>query len=88
MAWRATIEADPEVCGVVITIGPDGGDGPTAETLRLPVPDEAAQTLYKALASHYGSASDVRMLRADLEQERQRTDRLIEHLAAAARASE
>lgn len=86
MAWRAQVVSDPEMYGVAITIGQDVGDGLAVEPLRLP--DEAAQRLYAALASHYGPASDVQMLRADLEQERQRTDRLIEHLAAATRASE
>jgi hypothetical protein len=86
MAWRTKVEADPEVYGVAITISQDIGDGIAVEPLRIP--DEAAQALYVALAERYGPATDVRMLRADLDWERQRTDRLIEHLAAATRSSE
>lgn len=50
----------------------------------LRIPDALGRALYDALAAHYAGTSDIRALRADLDQERRRTDRLIEHLAAAA----
>lgn len=88
MAWHAKVETNPEIYDVVIVIWSDSDE---TEKLRVPISDEAAQHLYAALANHYKSprpTGDMRILRELLDQERQRCDRLIEHLAAATRAAE
>lgn len=104
MAWRAQVDSDFARRGVAITIGYDVDDDGMVvvqplslqvkrETLgaslepSLRLEDEAGRALYEALSRYYGSG-DVLTLRALLDQERQRCDRLIEHLAAAARAAE
>lgn len=46
----------------------------------LRLPEEAAHALLDALAAHFGGTSDVRALRRDLEAERKRVDRFIDHL--------
>lgn len=43
--------------------------------------DEIGRALLDALNRHYGGVDDARALRADLDKERARTDKLIGHLA-------
>lgn len=54
---------------------PDSPREPVEPTLRIG--DSEARALLEALACHYGGASDMQVLRAHLDHERQRVDELI-----------
>lgn len=97
---RAHVERDPLADAVRVYLGVRTESGlsagqPTSLIMEpvpegvalepmLRLPDQMARALYDALAAHFGGTSDVRALRQDLDVERARTDRLIEHLAAVA----
>jgi hypothetical protein len=52
----------------------------------LSLPDDFLRALLEALSSYYSGPVDARSLREDLNAERGRTDKLIDHLAAIARS--
>lgn len=54
---------------------PDSLIEPVEPTLRIG--DSEARALLEALARHYGGASDMQTLRADLDYERRRVDELM-----------
>jgi hypothetical protein len=58
---------------------------PGSRTLRMPI--DMARALHEALSRHFGGVQDAQTLRKDYEAERQRVDRLIEHMANPTRAT-
>lgn len=62
---------------------------PAADTSShtLSMPTDMARALHEALSRHFGGVQDAQTLRKDYEAERQRVDRLIEHVANPTRAT-
>lgn len=52
----------------------------TEPTLRLP--EDMARALLDALAAHFGGTGEVQTLRKDYLAERQRVDKMIDHLTS------
>lgn len=79
------VKSNPDGSGVAYSISKTEVYSTAEQTFEpiytpLELPEEMARALYDALRKHFGHAPETSTLRADFEHERQRVDRILEHL--------